>query len=89
MNKIRVESLTKAELEERGVFHWPIWTCGVSEFPWEYDVQESCYLLEGEVEVSTVEESVHFGAGDFVVFPQGCRCTWKVISPVKKHYTFH
>jgi len=32
--------------------------------------------------------SVRFGKGDLVVFKTGLKCTWKVLSPVKKHYRF-
>jgi hypothetical protein len=66
----------------------PIWTCGVSEFDWHYDQEEVCLILEGEVVVSHAGGSVSFGAGDYVVFPQGLACTWKVTKAVKKHYVF-
>lgn len=68
---------------------WPIWSSGVSEFDWEYTQCEDCYLLEGEVTVSDRPdsgESVTFGAGDFVSFPDDLSCVWKVIKPVRKHY---
>jgi hypothetical protein len=29
-----------------GARDWPIWTCGVSRFPWTYEEQETCLLLE-------------------------------------------
>ena len=76
------------EIEEKGVLSWPIWSCEISEFEWEYDQQESCLLLEGEVEVKSDIETVKFGGGDFVVFPKGLKCKWKVIRPVRKHYSF-
>ena len=71
-----------------GVLSWPIWTCEISEFDWEYDQQESCLLLEGEVAVKSDNKEVKLGAGDFVVFPRGLKCRWKVIKPVRKHYSF-
>ena len=70
-----------------GILSWPIWTCDTSEFDWEYEEKESCLLLEGEVETDL--ETVNFSAGDFVVFPSGLKCRWKVIKPVRKHYTFN
>ena len=76
-------------MDDMGVLSWPIWTCDISEFDWEYDEQESCLLLEGEVEVKTDFEIVNFSAGDFVVFPRGLKCRWRVIKPVRKHYTFN
>ena len=71
-----------------GVFNWPIWSCDVSEFPWEYLSQESCLILEGDIEVQTEFETVHIKTGDFVVFPKGLSCTWIVRKPVRKHYSF-
>ena len=66
----------------------PTWGCGVSEFDWHYDSEETCLLVEGEVEVVYGEERVKFGAGDLVTFPKGLSCVWKVTKPVKKHYFF-
>ena len=87
--KIEISKVSKNELSEMGVFSWPIWSCEVSEFDWEYSDEESCLLLEGEVEVKGEFETVRFSAGDFVVFPKGLKCHWTVTSPVKKHYTFN
>jgi len=86
---ITISQLNDQQIKEQGVLSWPIWSCDVSEFDWEYDQKESCLLLEGEVEVKSEFENVRFSAGDFVVFPRGLRCHWKVTSPVKKHYSFN
>ena len=88
MGTISITKKTDSELDTLGVCSWPIWTCEVSEFPWEYAEKETCFLLGGDVEVSTEEETVRFGTGDFVVFPKGLKCIWKVIKPVRKHYNF-
>lgn len=76
------------EDEEAAMQSAPIWTCGVSEFDWYYDREETCLLLEGEVAVSYNGGSASFGAGDYVVLPKGLSCVWKVTKPVKKHYIF-
>lgn len=77
------------QLEQLGVPAWPIWSCGVSCFPWTYDEQETCLLLEGDVTVTPDGgEPVRFGAGDLVVFEVGLSCTWDVHAPVRKHYRF-
>ena len=86
--KIETRKMDGSEISEKGILSWPIWTCEVSEFDWEYDQQESCLLLEGEVEVACDNGTVKFGVGDFVVFPRGLKCRWKVIKPVRKHYSF-
>ena len=88
MDTISITKKTDSELDTLGVRSWPIWTCEVSEFPWEYAEKETCLLLEGDVEVNTEEETVRFGTGDFVVFPKGLKCTWRVMEPVRKHYNF-
>ena len=33
-------------------------------------------------------ETVSFGKGDLVTFPQGLSCTWQVKKNVRKHYKF-
>jgi uncharacterized cupin superfamily protein len=85
-NMIKVKKAGEAERKEMEAN--PIWECGVSEFDWHYDSEETCLLLEGAVEVSYDGGSVSFGTGDYVVFPKGLDCVWKVSKPVKKHYVF-
>jgi len=66
-----------------------VWEKEVSEFPWEYSDKETCLIIEGKVEVTTEDSSkVSFGTGDYVVFPRGLKCTWKIIEPVRKYYRF-
>lgn len=90
MSEIEIErDPTNARLEELGIEDWPIWTKEPSEFPWTYDQQERCYLLDGEVEITPEGgQPVTIRRGDYVTFPQGMSCTWKVRHPVRKHYTF-
>ena len=77
------------QLDSLGVTSWPIWKKEVSEFPWHYDEQEICYLLEGEVDVTPDGGApVSFGAGDLVTFPAGMGCYWKITRAVCKHYRF-
>jgi len=84
--EIKIKKASEAEKKEMA--SKPVWGCGVSEFDWYYDSEETCLLTEGEVTVSYGEKSVSFGVGDLVVFPQGLSCVWKVVKPVKKHYFF-
>ena len=88
MKRIRVESQAPPErVEGLGVRQWPTWSKEVSEFPWTYDQEETCYFLEGEVEVVPEQgEPVVLRAGDLATFPAGLSCTWKVRRPVRKHY---
>lgn len=86
--KIEVRKPDKTELEKMEVFSWPIWTCETSEFDWCYDLREICFLLKGSVTVTTDSESISFGAGDLVIFPEGLSCRWKIHEDVRKHYKF-
>lgn len=79
----------EATIEALGARDWPVWSCGVSQFPWTYDDTETCLLLEGEVTVTPEGGApVSFGAGDLVVFAKGLSCQWSVTTPVRKHYRF-
>ena len=48
---ISIHKPSEKEIDHKEILSWPIWTCEVSEFDWEYSEQESCLLLEGKVEV--------------------------------------
>ena len=85
---IKITKLTEDEISQKEIRSWPIWSCGVSEFDWEYGDAETCYILNGEVEVQSEFETVAFSVGAFVIFPKGLKCRWKVIRPVRKHYSF-
>lgn len=68
---------------------WGTWSCGVSRFNWTYSDKETCYILEGMVEVTNKNGKVFsFKKGDWVIFPQGMSCVWDVKEAVKKHYKF-
>ena len=90
MSKITVDkNPDDDQLEKLGVKSWPIWEKEESEFPWSYSDKETCYLLEGEVEVTPDgAQPVKFSKGDLVTFPKGMSCKWKITKAVRKHYTF-
>ena len=67
---------------------WPIWQCEPSTFDWIYTEKETCLLIEGDVTVSDGKDSVSFGSGDLVIFPEGLECNWNVKKAVKKYYNF-
>jgi len=79
----------KKQLEQDGVMDWPIWEKEVSNFPWTYESDEHCYILEGRVTVTPDNaNSVEIKAGDYVIFPKGMSCTWDIHEPIRKHYQF-
>ncbi len=90
MSEIRIiRNPDDDELRRLGVFDWPTWECEPSSFPWTYDAEETCYILEGEVTVTPDGgEPVAIAAGDLVTFPAGMSCRWDVRAPIRKHYRF-
>ena len=74
--------------EQQEAESWPVWEKEASKFPWEYDFQETCLILEGKAIIKTSEGNVEFDAGDYVVFPKGLKCTWEIKKKIRKHYTF-
>jgi hypothetical protein len=88
MKKVIIESLSSEQMEKIGVEQWPIWEKEISEFDWDYDTDEQCYIIDGEVHVDTTEGSFHIKPGDFVTFKKGLRCNWKITKSIRKHYRF-
>ena len=87
----KIENPSDEDLKTLGVEGWGVWTKETSVFPWSYDdATETCYILEGEVEVTNSEtgEKLAFKKGDLVQFPKGLKCEWNVIKPVRKYYHF-
>ena len=79
----------ETELREKGVETWPIWEKSISTFPWTYADTETCYFLEGEVVIRPINaDPVRVGKGDLVVFPAGLTCSWEILKPVRKHFSF-
>ena len=81
---------TERDLKKLDVESWGTWTKEVSEFDWSYDDTETCYLLEGDVEVtdSKTGEKIEFKKGDLVQFEKGLKCVWNVKKPVRKYFSF-
>jgi hypothetical protein len=83
---VSIRKPTEAERTEAAT--WPIWTCEPSVFEWGYSSTERCLLLEGEAVVEARGREFSFKAGDYVVFPKGLACRWRVTKAIRKHYTF-
>jgi len=78
---------TEAEINEAK--QWPVWEKEASEFPWQYSQQETCLILEGDATVTSTDgEKFSFTAGDYVIFPKGMKCVWKINKDIRKHYRF-
>ena len=77
--QIAIKKPAAEELEELGVKNWPIWEKEKSRFNWHYAEKETCYFLEGEVEIETeTGGKINIGKGDLVTFPKGLSCTWNI-----------
>jgi uncharacterized cupin superfamily protein len=84
-----VERPDEKLLADQGILHWPIWEKEVSEFPWQYDMEEVCYILQGEATIIPETGSpVTIRAGDLVTFSRGLKCRWRITAPIRKHYDF-
>ena len=74
--------------KEKSYRMWSIWECGVSKFDWEYEQDEHCYIIEGQVTVKSNNQEVVIFKGDYVIFSKGLKCNWNVTKPIKKYYQF-
>ena len=88
MKDVIITKIDDDSIAERGIRDWPIWEKEVSRFDWEYDGDEECLVLEGEVEVETSGGTYLIREGDFVTFRKGLKCKWIVKKPIRKHYNF-
>ncbi len=88
MSKVIIRKLNDEEIRNMGILSWPIWEKEKSRFDWEYDGEEQCLILEGEVSVETNEGTYTVKAGDFVIFQDGLKCTWDIKKDIRKHYKF-
>ncbi|MBM3435678.1 MAG: cupin domain-containing protein [Bacteroidetes bacterium] len=88
MAKIVIKKLTEEEVARRSIGKWPIWEKEVSRFDWQYDRDEECLILDGEVVVETPEGNFTVKKGDFVTFKDGLKCTWNIRKTIRKHYNF-
>lgn len=86
--KIIKKVLSKQEIIDQNISSWPIWEKEKSQFDWFYDSTEHCLILEGKVFVKTATEEVEINAGDFVTFPKGLACNWRIVENIRKHYKF-
>lgn len=95
MSEIKIEKLNDAQkralaipakLSSNGA--WSVWECEPSVFDWHYDSTENAYIFEGAVKVKTASGEFEIKAGDYVTFPSGLDCTWKISEKIRKVYRF-
>jgi uncharacterized cupin superfamily protein len=88
MEKVIIKQLSETEIAKREMRAWPVWEKEISRFDWQYNGDEECLILEGEVTIETSEGLHNIVKGDFVTFKDGLKCIWDIKKPVKKHYNF-
>ena len=88
--KMSKKKPSKEDLKKLNVESWGTWNKEISEFDWSYGDTETCYILEGDVEVIDPQtgEKIEFTKGDLVQFEKGLKCIWKVKKPIRKYYSF-
>lgn len=62
------------------------WECGVSQFDYTYDHDETCIVCSGVAEITCDGKTVRLEPGVLAVFPIGADCHWNVIQPVTKYF---
>ena len=88
MEKVIIAKLSDKDIREKGIPAWPVWEKEVSRFYWEYEEDEECLVLEGEVDVETEAGTFTIREGDFVTFKKGLKCTRDVRKAIRKQYNF-
>jgi uncharacterized protein len=88
MARIKIKEMSLDEAKKLGIDSWRKWECDPDTFDWEYADQETAYVFEGDVIVTSGDEEAHITGNMLVSFPKGMKCTWKVQQTIKKVYTF-
>ncbi len=66
-----------------------VWECTAGKFDWTFDVDETVFILEGEVHVESEGKTQVLAAGSTAFFPCGLTTRWFVPKYVKKFFTHH
>jgi uncharacterized cupin superfamily protein len=72
------------------MFSFGLWRRAPETGPMEPPYHEVAVIIEGEVEVTEGDGTVHrVGPGDVLITPKGSKATWKALSPVKKFWAIY
>jgi uncharacterized protein len=67
-----------------------LWSCeGPTTFVWQFGVDETVHLLEGEVLVDYLGNKFTLLPGDVATFHGGTQATWTIDTYAKKAYVLH
>jgi len=71
-------------------FSFGLWRRVPESGPMAPPYHEIAVIIEGEVEVTEEDGTVHhIGAGDVLITPRGSKATWKALSAVKKFWAVY
>lgn len=71
-------------------FSFGLWKRAPETGPMDLPYHEIAVIIEGEVEVTGEDGTVHrVGPGDVLITPKGSKATWKALSPVKKFWAVY
>jgi uncharacterized cupin superfamily protein len=75
----------RLSMSDDGTASTMVWVCNPGRFHWNYSVDETLYILCGEVHLTNEAGEVRrLVAGDIVHFPAGSRSIWHVTHEVRK-----
>lgn len=75
---------------ERGLFSCGLWERDQQDRDFERPFDEAAVILEGEIEITTVEgRTLLAGPRDVVITPKGSRGHWKSLRPVRKFWAIY
>ena len=80
---IKVETLSGAELRERGVEQWPLRSHDIARIEVHYARTTVCYVVEGRARIETEDGNVEVEGGDLITLPLGLDCTWQLRTAVR------
>jgi hypothetical protein len=62
-----------------------VWDCTPGDFHWQYNKDETIYVLSGEAFMTNeAGEERRFAAGDLGFFPAGYACNWRITETFRK-----
>ena len=66
-------------------FQAVVWDCTAGRFNWHYDVDETVFIIAGEVFIDDGKDKERrMGPGDMGFFPAGSHCMWHIPVYVRK-----
>jgi hypothetical protein len=88
VKSVQVYRLSGDELDRQDMRGWDVWEKDASESECSYTMEEHCFVERGSARIIHRGATLDVREGDYVVFPVGMTCTWKVAGPLGVRYAF-